>query len=53
MDAKKNTIEEIINLYRSGKLDDAKSKIENCIKESPKAFALYNVLGVNFGVGLE
>jgi predicted O-linked N-acetylglucosamine transferase (SPINDLY family) len=48
MDAKKNTIEEIINLYRSGKLDDAKSKIENYIKEFPKAFALYNVLGAIF-----
>ena len=43
-----NIIEEIINLYKSGKLNDAKSKIENCIKELPKAFVLYNILGAIF-----
>ena len=31
-----NIIEEIINLYKSGRLEDAKSKIEDFIKEFPK-----------------
>ena len=39
-----NIIEEIINLYKSGKLVDQKSKIENCIKKFPKSFVLFNIL---------
>ena len=42
-------IEELINLYKSGKLDDAKTKTENYLKNFPKAFALYNVLGAVIG----
>ena len=39
------TIEEILNLYKSGKLNKAKKKIENCIKKFPKSFVLFNILG--------
>ena len=30
------TIDEILNLFKSGKLNNAKIKIENCIKQFPK-----------------
>ena len=39
------TIEEILNLYKSGKLNKAKKKIENCIKKFQKSFVLFNILG--------
>ena len=51
MDQKKETqpdqqtIDEILNLLKSGKLNNAKIKIENCIKKFPKSFVLFNILG--------
>ena len=39
------TIDEILNLFKSGKLNIAKIKIENCIKKFPKSFVLFNILG--------
>jgi predicted Zn-dependent protease len=39
------TIDEILNLFKSGKLNNAKIKIENCIKKFPKSFVLFNILG--------
>ena len=51
MDQKKETqldqqtINEILNLLKLGKLNNAKAKIENCIKKFPKSFILFNILG--------
>ena len=51
MDQKKETqpdqqtIDEILNLFKSGKLNNAKIKIVNCIKKFPKSFVLFNILG--------
>jgi len=51
MDQKKETqpdqqtIDEILNLFKSGNLNNAKIKIENCIKKFPKSFVLFNILG--------
>ena len=42
------TIDEIINLFNSGELNNAKIKIENCIKKFPKSFVLFNILGAVF-----
>ena len=39
------TIDEVLNLFKSGKLDKAKIKIENYIKKFPKSFVLFNILG--------
>ena len=39
------TIDEILNLFKSGKLNKAKIKIENYIKKFPKSFVLFNILG--------
>ena len=39
------TIDDILNLFKSGKLNNAKIKIENCIKKFPKSFVLFNILG--------
>ena len=41
----KQTIDDILNLFKSGKLNNAKIKIENCIKKFPKSFVLFNILG--------
>ena len=38
-------IENLINLYKAGKLDETKKKIENFIKKFPKNFILHNLLG--------
>ena len=35
------TIDEVLNLFKSGKLNKAKIKIENCIKKFPKSFVLH------------
>ena len=50
MDQKKTqpdqqTIDEILNLLKSGKLNNAKTKIENYIKKFPRSFVLFNILG--------
>ena len=39
------TIDGVLNLFKSGKLDKAKIKIENYIKKFPKSFVLFNILG--------
>jgi predicted O-linked N-acetylglucosamine transferase (SPINDLY family) len=39
------TIDEVLNLFKSGKLSKAKIKIENYIKKFPKSFVLFNILG--------
>jgi predicted O-linked N-acetylglucosamine transferase (SPINDLY family) len=39
------TIDEVLNLFKSGKLNKAKTKIENYIKKFPKSFVLFNILG--------
>jgi predicted O-linked N-acetylglucosamine transferase (SPINDLY family) len=39
------TIDEVLNLFKSGKLNKAKIKIENYIKKFPKSFVLFNILG--------
>jgi predicted O-linked N-acetylglucosamine transferase (SPINDLY family) len=38
-------IDEVLNLFKSGKLGKAKIKIENYIKKFPKSFVLFNILG--------
>jgi len=42
------TIDEVLNLFKSGKLNKAKIKIENYIKKFPKSFVLFNILGAVF-----
>ena len=39
------TIDEVLNLFKSGKLNKAKIEIENYIKKFPKSFVLFNILG--------
>ena len=39
------TIDEDLNLFKSGELNKAKIKIENYIKKFPKSFVLFNILG--------
>jgi len=39
------TIDEVLNLFKSGKLSKAKIEIENYIKKFPKSFVLFNILG--------
>ena len=39
------TINDILNLLKLGKLNNAKIKIENYIKKFPKSFVLFNILG--------
>ena len=39
------TIDEVLNLFKSGNLNKAKIKIENYIKKFPKSFVLFNILG--------
>ncbi len=39
------TIDEVLNLFKSGELNKAKIKIENYIKKFPKSFVLFNILG--------
>ena len=41
----KQTIDKILNLFKSGKLNKAKIEIENYIKKFPKSFVLFNILG--------
>ena len=44
----KKIIDELVNLYRSGKLNGLEAKIENYIKKFPQSFTLYNLLGAVF-----
>ena len=39
------TIDEVLNLFKSSKLDKAKIKIESYIKKFPRSFVLFNILG--------
>ena len=39
-------IEEIINLYKSGKLDEAESEAQNLLKQFPDDITCLNVFGV-------
>jgi predicted O-linked N-acetylglucosamine transferase (SPINDLY family) len=39
------TIDEVLNLFKSGKLNKAKIKIEKYIKKFPRSFVLFNILG--------
>ncbi len=39
------TIDEVLSLFKLGKLNKAKIKIENYIKKFPKSFVLFNILG--------
>ena len=38
-------IQELINLYRAGKLVVVEKKVKKLIKENPKNFILYNIFG--------
>ena len=38
-------IQELINLYRTGKLVIVEKKVTKLIKENPKNFILYNLFG--------
>ena len=38
-------IQELINLYRAGKLVIVEKKVTKLIKENPKNFILYNLFG--------
>ena len=55
---KDQSIQELIDLYNSGKLDIAEKKIAELIKKNPKSFILYNLFGTilidkkNFNQGL-
>ena len=42
---KDQSIQELIDLYSSGKLDIVEKKIVELIKKNPKSFVLYNLLG--------
>ena len=42
---KDKTIQELINLYNSGKLDTVEKKTIELIKNNPKNFVLYNLFG--------
>ena len=52
---KDKNIQELINLYHSGKLTVVKKKVIELIKKNPKSFVLYNLFGAilssqkNFG----
>ena len=42
---KDQSIQELIDLYSSGKLDIAEKKVVELIKKNPKSFVLYNLFG--------
>ena len=42
---KDQSIQELIDLYSSGKLDIVEKKIAALIKKNPKSFVLYNLFG--------
>ena len=42
---KDKSIQELINLYNSGKLDIVEKKVVELIKKNPKNFVLYNLFG--------
>ena len=42
---KDKNIQELIDLYRSGKLDIVKKKVVKLIEKYPNSFILYNLFG--------
>ena len=42
---KDKSIQELINLYHSGKLTAVEKKVIELIKQNPKSFVLYNLFG--------
>jgi len=42
---KDKSIQELINLYHSGKLTIVEKKVIELIKKNPKSFVLYNLFG--------
>jgi len=42
---KDESIQELINLYNSGKLDTVEKKVVESIKKNPRSFVLYNLFG--------
>jgi len=49
---KDKNIQELIDLYHSGKLDIVKKKVVKLIEKYPNSFILYNLFGVDLAIKL-